>query len=170
MTKFAFAILTIGVLIGPIPADGQLVGSVFGTRSQDSFGGANGFGAAAGLSLPLIPLEVFGAGTWFRPDCAGCDLKGWSLGAKFTVLPLPMLKPYLTFGRTWRDLEDPSVGPATDDDGLFAGAGLEVGIPGAGIFAEARYEFLTEPAGPSPDFRQWMLQAGLVLRWGGLPL
>jgi len=170
VTKFAFAILTIGVLMGPIPADGQLVGSVFGTRARDSFGGTNGFGAAAGVSLPLVPLEVFAAGTWFRPDCDGCDLKGWSLGVKFTVLPLPVFKPYVTFGRTWRDLEDPSVGPATDDAGLFAGAGLEIGLPGAGLFADGRYEFLTEPVGPGPDLRQWILRAGVVLRWGGLPL
>ena len=87
---------------------------------------------------------------------------------KFTVLPIPVLKPYVTVGRTWRDLEDPSAGLITDDDGLFAGAGLEIGLPGLGLFAEGRYEFLTETVEPSPDFRQWILRAGLVMRWGGL--
>ena len=170
VTRFVFAILTLGALIGPIPADGQLVGSVFGARARDSFGGTNGLGATAGVSLPIAPLEVFASGTLFYPDCSGCDLRGWSLGLKFTVLPIPVLKPYVTFGRTWRDLEDPSVGPVTNDDGLFAGAGLEIGLPGLGLFAEGRYEFLTETVEPSPDLRQWMLRAGLVVRWGGLPL
>ena len=170
VTRFAFAILTLGALIGPIPVDGQLVGGLFGARARDSFGGTSGFGAAAGVSLPIASLEVFASGTLFYPGCSGCDLRGWSLGLKFTVLPIPVLKPYVTFGRTWRDLEDPSVGLMTDDDGLFAGAGLEIGLPGLGLFAEGRYEFLTETVEPSPDLRQWMLRAGLVVRWGGLPL
>ena len=169
VTRFAFAILTLGALIGPIPADGQLVGGVFSARARDSFGGTNGFGAAAGVSLPIVPLEVFASGTLFYPGCSGCDLSGWSLGLKFTVLPIPVLKPYVTVGRTWRDLEDPSAGLITDDDGLFAGAGLEISLPGLGLFAEGRYEFLTETVEPSPDFRQWILRAGLVMRWGGLP-
>ena len=168
VTRFAFAILTLGALIGPIPADGQLVGGVFGARARDSFGGTNGLGAAAGVSLPTVPLEVFASGTLFYPGCSGCDLRGWSLGLKFAVLPIPVLKPYVTFGRTWRDLEDPSV-LITDDDGLFAGAGLEIGLPSFGLFAEGRYEFLTETVEPSADFRQWILRAGLVVRWGGLP-
>ena len=171
MARFVFAVLTIGALIGPTAADAQLVGGVFGARARDSFGGTNGFGAQAGVSLPLLPVEVFAAGTLFRP-CSGCDLKGWSLGVRFTVLPLQVLRPYITFGRTWRDLEDPGNSVVLDDDGLFAGAGLEIRIPGsgAGIFAEGRYEFLTEPVGPSSDLRQWVLRAGLTMRWGGLPL
>ena len=43
-------------------------------------------------------------------------------------------------------------------------------LPGLGLFAEGRYEFLAETVEPSPDLRQWMLRAGLVVRWGGLPL
>ena len=88
VTRFAFAILTLGTLIGPIPVDGQLVGGVFGARARDSFGVTNGFGAAAGVSLPIVPLEVFASGTLFYPGCSGCDLRGWSLGLKFTVLPI----------------------------------------------------------------------------------
>ena len=87
---------------------------------------------------------------------------------KFTVLPIPVLKPYVTFGRTWRDIEDPSVGVITDDDGLFGSMGLEFGLHRVGIFGEGRYEFLTETVGSSPDLRQWVFQAGLILRWGGL--
>ncbi len=154
----------------PIPADGQLVGGVFGARARDGFGGTNGFGAEAGVTLPMIPVEVFGAGTLFRPACSECELKGWSLGVKFTILPLPVIKPYITFGRTWRKLEVQSVALIIDDDGFFSGAGLEIGLPRAGIFAEGRYEFLTAPVGLSPDLRQWVLRAGLVVRWGGLPM
>ena len=170
VAKFAFAVLTICALIGPIPAHGQLVGGIFGARARDTYGATNGIGVEAGVSLPLLPLEVFAAGTLFRPTCSECDLKGWSLGVKFSVLPLPVLRPYVTFGRTWRDLEDPSNGLTLDDGGFFGGAGLEIVLPGLGIFAEGRYEFLTEAVGQDPDLRQWMLRAGLRMRWGGLPL
>jgi hypothetical protein len=170
VSKFAFAVLTIGALIGPIPAHSQLVGGIFGARARDTYGGINGIGAEAGVSLPFLPLEVFASGTLFRPACPECDLKGWSLGVKFSVLPLPVLHPYVTFGRTWRDLEDPSMGLALNDEGLFGGAGLEIVLPGFGVFAEVRYEFLTEAVAQAPDLRQWMLRAGLRLRWGGLPL
>ena len=170
MARFALAVLTIGALMGPTPADGQLVGGVFGARARDSLGGTNGIGVQAGVSLPLVPLEVFVAGTLFRPACSQCDLKGWSLGVKFGVLPLPLLHPYVTFGRTWRDLEDPINSLILNDRGFFAGAGLEVVLPGFGIFAEGRYEFLTGNPVPSADLRQWVLRAGLVMRWGGLPL
>ncbi len=170
MARFAFAVLTVGALIGPIPAHSQLVGGVFGARARDTFGGTNGIGAEAGVSLPFVPLEVFAAGTLFSPACTGCDLKGWSVGVKFSVLPLPVLHPYVTFGRTWRNLEDPNNALTLDDRGLFGGAGLEIVLPVFGIFAEGRYEFLTEDPAPSPDLRQWMLRAGVVMRWGGLPL
>ena len=170
VVKLAFAVMTIGALIGPIPADGQLVGGVFAARARDGFGGTNGIGAEAGVSLPLVPLEVFAAGTLFRPACSGCDLKGWSVGVKFGVLPIPVLHPYVTFGHTFRDLEDPIKKLVLDDDGFFGGAGVEVALPGFGIFAEGRYEFLTGDSDPSRDLRQWILRAGLMIRWGGLPL
>jgi len=168
VARFVFVVLTISALVGPLPAHGQLVGGVFGARARDSFGGVNGLGAAAGVSLPVLPMEVFASGTFFYPDCSGCDLKGWSLGVKLMVLPISVLKPYLTFGRTWRDLEDLNVGLITNEDGLFGGAGLEIGLRRVGIFAEGRYEFLTETVGANPDLRQWMFRAGLVMRWGGL--
>ena len=170
VAKFALAVLTIGALIGPTAVDGQLVGGVLGARARDSFGGTNGFGVEAGVSLPQFPLEVFASRTLFRPACGRCDLKGWSLGVKLGVFPLPVLRPYVTFGRTWRDLEDLNNGLILDDEGLFTGAGLEIGRPGFGIFAEGRYEFMTGDPGPSPDLRQWTLRAGLMIRWGGLPL
>ena len=170
VAKFAFVVMTIGTLIAPIPADGQLVGGVFGARARDSFGGTNGFGAKWGVSLPLVPLEVFASGTLFRPACTGCDFKGWSVGAKLGIFPLLVLNPYVTVGRTWRDLEDPGVALILDDDGFFTGGGLEFVLPGFGLFAEGRYEFLTENPGPISDLRQWTMRAGLMMRWGGLPL
>ena len=170
VTKFAFTLLTIGALVGPVPANSQLVGGVFGARAQDSLGGANGFGAEAGVSLPLLPIDVIASGTHYNPSCIGCDLSGWSLGVKFQVLPTPVVKPYVTAGRTWRDLEDPSDGLVLDEEGIFAGPGLEINFPGtrAGFFLEGRYEFLTRDSAPSQDLRQWAWRAGLTMRWGGL--
>ena len=172
VTRFAFAVLTIAALIGPIPAEGQLVGGVFAARARDSFGGTNGLGAEVGVSLPLLPIDVVASGTLFSPSCTGCDLSGWSLGVKFQVLPLPVVKPYVTAGRTWRDLEEPSDRLVLDEEGIFAGPGLEIAFPGtqAGIFLEGRYEFLTSDSAPTRDLRQWNWRAGLTLRWGGLPL
>jgi hypothetical protein len=170
VAKFAFVVMTVGALIAPIPANSQLVGGVFGARARDSFGGTNGFGAELGVSLPLVPLEVFAAGTLFRPGCTGCDFKIWSVGAKLQIFPLPVLKPYVTVGRTWRDLEDPGAALILADDGFFTGAGLEFALPGFGLFAEGRYEFLPEDPGPSPDLGQWTMRVGLRMRWGGIPL
>ena len=170
VAKFAFVVMTVGALIAPIPANSQLVGGVFGARARDSFGGTNGFGAELGVSLPLVPLEVFAAGTLFRPGCTGCDFKIWSVGAKLQIFPLPVLKPYVTVGRTWLDLEDPGAALILADDGFFTGAGLEFALPGFGLFAEGRYEFLPEDPGPSPDLRQWTMRVGLRMRWGGIPL
>ena len=170
VARLAFVVLTIGALIGPACADGQLVGAVYGARARDSFGGTNGFGGLVGVSLPLMPLEVFGAGTWFGPSCNGCDLSGWSLGMNLRVFPIPVLRPYLTFGRTWRNLEDPSDGLIFEDDGFFGGAGVEIALPGFGLFGEGRYEFLTEDPSLSTNLRQWVFRGGLILRWGGLPI
>ena len=169
MARLAFTAMIIGALLGPGPADAQLVAGVFGARARDSFGGTNGFGAEVGVSLPLIPIEVFGAGTFFNPDCTGCDFKGWSLGVQFGIFPLPVIHPYLTFGRTWRNLEDPSTSLMLDGKGFFAGGGIELALPGFGIFGEGRYEFWNGDTGPNPDLRQWVLRAGLMMRWGGLP-
>ena len=172
VTRFAFAVLTIAALIGPVSADGQLVGGVFGARARDSFGGTNGLGAEAGVSLPLLPIEVVGSGTLYSPSCTGCDLSGWSLGVRFLVLPLPVVKPYISGGRTWRDLEDPRDGLVLDEEGVFVGPGLQIAFPGtrAGMFLEGRYEFLTSDSGPTRDLRQWNWRIGLTMRWGGLPL
>ncbi len=101
VARTLFVVLTIGVLMGPVPAHGQLVGAVFGARARDSFGGTNGLGAEVGVSLPLLPIEVVASGTLFSPSCTGCDFSGWSLGVKFHVLPVPVVKPYVTAGRTW---------------------------------------------------------------------
>ena len=170
VAKFAFVVMTVGALIAPIPANSQLVGGVFGARARAGFGGTNGFGAELGVSLPLVPLEVFAAGTLFRPGCTGCDFKIWSVGAKLQIFPLPVLKPYVTVGRTWRDLEDPGAALILADDGFFTGAGLEFALPGFGLFAEGRYEFLPEDPGPSPDLGQSTMRVGLRMRWGGIPL
>jgi len=169
VAKFLFVALTVGALLGPPSAHGQLVGGVFGARAQESFGGTNGFGAEAGVSLPMLPVDVLASGTFFTPSCTGCDLKGWSLGVRFRVLTLPVLRPFVTAGRSWGDLEDSSNATVMDDDGLFAGIGLEIAFPGVGMFADGRYEFLSENLVLAEDLRQWVLRAGLILRWGRLP-
>ena len=96
MARFALALFTVGALVAPSPSDGQLVGGVFGSRARDTFAGTNGVGAEAGVSLPMLPFDVFVDGMLFFPSCAECDFKGWSLGVRFRILPLPVVRPYLT--------------------------------------------------------------------------
>jgi hypothetical protein len=56
-----------------------------------------------------------------------------------------------------------------DGKGFFAGGGIELALPGFGIFGEGRYEFLDGDTGLDPGLSQWVLRAGLMMRWGGLP-
>ena len=151
------------LLLSPVQLRGQVFGGVFGAHAQDTFGGTTGFGVEAGLSIPVLPLDVFGSGEWFSPSCSGCDLNGWSLGVKFRVLPVPIASPYVTGGRTWRS-RDGGAQQAVDDEGVFAGVGADVSLPGFRLFGEVRYDFL------SGDLRQAVLRAGFLLSWGGLPL
>jgi len=150
------------LLLSPVQLRGQVFGGVFGAHAQDSFGGTTGFGVEAGLNIPVLPLAVFGSGEWFSPSCTGCELNGWSLGVKYRVLPAPIASPYVTGGRIWRSREDGAL-PTVDDEGVFAGVGADVSLPGFKLFAEGRYDFL------SGDLRQAVLRAGLLLSWGGLP-
>ena len=162
MARWAVTLVMAVFFLSPVQLRGQVFGGVFGARAQDSFGGTTGFGVEAGLSIPVLPLAVFGSGEWFSPSCTGCDLSGWSLGVKYRVLPVPIASPYVTGGRTWRSREDGTL-PAVDDEGVFAGVGADVSLPGFKLFGEVRYDFL------SRDLRQAVLRAGFLLSWGGLP-
>ncbi len=156
--RLTLCIVLLGGVLVPGSARAQAFWGVHGAWAQDSFDGTSGVGAELGLDIPVLPLDVFGAGTWFFPDCDDCDLKGWSLGVNYRVLPLPLLRPYVTGGVTWRDVEDPINGLVIEDSGAFVGVGLDLALAGFGVFAEGRYEFL------DGDLGQAVLRAGVRIR------
>ena len=158
--RLTFCTLLMGALLVPSSASSQIFGGVFGAYAQDAFDGVSGVGLEFGYDLPILPVDVYGSGSWFFPDCDECDLSGWSLGANLR-LPLPLIRPYLTGGWTWRDYEDP--GPTIDplslsDNNVFAGVGVDLAFSGVRVFGEARYDLLDEP------LEQWTLRLGLFLR------
>ncbi len=154
-------IVLIGALAVPVSANAQLFGGITAARADKIFGGTSGMGGVLGVDFPILPLDAFVAGTWFFPDCDGCDLKGWSLGANLR-LPIPMVRPYLTGGMTWRDvgLGDETINPLAenDDSGVFAGAGVDLAIASFRLFLEGRYEFL------DGDLGQAVVRMGVMLR------
>lgn len=149
------------LLLCPVQLRGQVFGGVFGVHVRDSFGEGNGVGAEGGLSFPVLPLDVFGSAEWFFPSCARCG-HGWSLGFNYRVLPVPMVSPYVTGGRTWRRSKNGE--RRVSGEGMFGGIGVDISLPGFRLFTEMRYEFM------SGDLAQTVMRVGLLWSWGGLPL
>jgi hypothetical protein len=159
--RMAFCAVMLGALLVPATASAQLFGGVFGAYANDSFDGTYGVGGELGLNIPVLPLDVFGSGTWYFPDCDNCDLSGWSLGANLRI-PMVIVRPYLTGGWTWRDIEGggATVNPLADGNysGVFAGAGIDLALFGVRLFAEGRREFL------EGELEQFVFRGGVLLR------
>ncbi len=156
--RLTSCIVLIGALVIPGTARAQLFGGLTGAWAE-GFDGSVGMGGVLGYDLPILPVDIFGEGTWFFPDCDGCDLKGWSLGVNVR-LPLPLIRPYLTGGMTWRDLEDPDAVSidTVSESGGFAGAGVDLAIASFRLFLEGRYELL------DGDLEQAVVRLGVMLR------
>ncbi len=145
-----------GILAVPCEGRAQVVGGVFGAYAQDAFDGMSGVGAQLGLDIPVLPIDVFGSGTWFLPSCDDCEVKGWSVGATLRPFPFPVARPYIVAGLTSRDLDDPANGYTLSPSGPFAGVGLDVALMGLRVFAEGRYEFL------DGELEEAVVRAGLL--------
>jgi opacity protein-like surface antigen len=158
---------------------GNLPGpTIDGTKSlKDAYGPGLGGGVHLDLGLPGLALRLSGDYLKYsldesrirdsRPDLFPLltdrtSVKGGALGilsvsanAKVAVMPLPVVRPYVTGGvglawlsvaetRTFRNDELGGVFPATTQNGkqsfnLGAGVDLELGIK---LFAEARYVWI----------------------------
>ncbi len=145
-----------GALCAPRDGSAQIVGGVFGSYAVDAFDGTVGAGVLLGIDVPILPVDVYGSGTWFFAGCGGCGLKGWSVGVSFRPLPLPLARPYVVGGVTDRTLDDARVGLVLKSGGTFAGLGLDVALLGMRVFAEGRYEFL------DGELAQPVLRAGVL--------
>jgi len=135
----ASAQLRLGVAGGPVYPAGEL-GDVVG----------RGFAAGAVLDagFPLFPLGLRGDVAFQYLPATGphSDLHQLSatLNARFSVLPLPVLSPYLTAGvgvyssDFHHDLTAPEPGRTTET-GFNAGVGVRVNLIVFRPFLEARY-------------------------------
>ena len=156
--RIGFCTLVVAALLMPERAHAQFFGGVFGAWAQDSFEGTTGAGAEIGYDLPVLPVDVFGAGTWFFPDCEGCELSGWSLGVNVRI-PFPLIRPYVTGGMAWRNQEGQANAAVVEDNsGAFAGAGVDLAFAGVRLFGEARYEWLDGPQ------EQAIVRLGIMIR------
>ena len=83
---------------------------------------------------------------WFSPSCQegndGCSLWGGSLDVN-ARLPIPIVRPYLTGGWSFREFGLGGDGGDVSKNGLNLGGGLDVNL-GIRIFADGRYEWLGE--------------------------
>ncbi len=113
------------------------------TDYQD--GGA-GAGARVGLDLPVLPLDIVGVAEFFSPSCSegndGCSLWGASLDANLR-LPIPLVRPYLTGGLSYRDANLGGDLGSVSKSGLNLGLGVDVNL-GVRIFGDWRYEWLDD--------------------------
>ena len=149
-------LVLVGALSVPREGRAQIFGGLFGAWAQDAFDGTAGVGAQLGLDIPILPVDVYGSGTWFLPNCEGCKLKGWSLGVALRPFLFPVARPYVVGGLASRDLENPATSLVMDSSGAFAGVGLDLALVGFRLFAEGRYEFL------DGELRQAVVRAGVL--------
>lgn len=143
--SLALLVLLLGA--GAAPAAGQVSLGVHGVSATDAFGGTRGVGARVGFSLPLFPVDVLATAETFFPDCGDldCSLRGISIDASMDLLPLPVVRPYVTGGFTVRRFDSDLGEGSRDVSGLNVGAGVSVGLSGLRLFGEGRYEFVSAP-------------------------
>lgn len=154
--RLIVGLAVVAFLSAPAEGRAQIVGGVFGAYAQDAFDGAPGVGVQLGLDVPILPIDVYGSGIWFLPDCDGCEMKGWSVGVTLRPFLFPIARPYVVGGLTARQLDDPVAGSVIDTSGAFAGGGVDLALAGFRLFAEARYEFLEGP------LEQAVVRAGVL--------
>ncbi len=146
MRRLALA-LSLSLLLAFIPGTASaqffLGGHAAYTDYQD---GGLGGGIRAGWDLPVLPIDVLGVVEWFSPSCQegndGCSLWGGSLDVN-ARLPIPIVRPYLTGGWSFREFGLGGDGGDVSKNGLNLGGGLDVNL-GIRIFADGRYEWLGE--------------------------
>jgi len=139
-------------------ANGQVAIGAHGVSAADAFGGSRGLGARLAFGLPIFPLELLGTVEHFFPDCEDrdCSLQGISLDASLDLLPLPLVRPYVTGGYTVRRVDTGLGEGSVDRRGVNLGAGLKVTFPGFRVFGEGRYELVRAPE------RQTLVRIGVL--------
>jgi hypothetical protein len=166
MRRFVFAIgavLAFSVLANPV--DAQLKFGVHGAMVSGlddaidnalGLNGTFGLGGRLGVELPLLPIGVYGMGTYFFPS-GDVNYYTASLMGKLG-LPLPIVSPYLLGGYQRRST---SIGGISDSaNGAFIGLGVQL----TKIFLEGSVEFNEEnPTLPDINNNPIVFKGGFLI-------
>jgi hypothetical protein len=149
MRRFVVILGAVLVLVVSASAvDAQLNYGIQGAMitSLEEAGGLDGrfgVGGRIGLNAPLLPIGVYGSGTYYFPDdTAVPDLKYYtlSLGARLGI-PLVIIQPYVVGGWQWRTAKVASL--SNTENGAFVG----VGVAFSKLFIEGSIEVNDEIVG-----------------------
>jgi hypothetical protein len=153
MTRFvraAMAVAALGLAFSASEAQAQIGFSIGGGPSfaMGDFGEGLDMGyhakVGASFSIPLLPIGLQADAMWNRFDVSDVDdakvqtLSG-SLNAVINI-PTPVLTPYLIGGVGYYNNKFEGFGIDADENdfGVNVGGGVRLGLPGLGVFAEAR--------------------------------
>jgi hypothetical protein len=139
-------------------AAGQVAIGGHGVSAADAFGGSRGIGARVAFRIPLLPVEFLGTAEQFFPDCddLDCSLQGISLDVSLDLLPLPVVRPYVTAGYGIRRFDTGLGEGSFDRRGPNVGAGLNLSLSSFRVFGEGRYEMVRAPE------RQAIVRIGIL--------
>ena len=162
LVPVAMLLLAAGSAGAQIPSITLFGGAVMPTG--DAGNGLNaGFtaGAALDMHVPVMPLGIRAEGSYSRFGLQGLasgvsantsDL-GFNLNAVMTLLPLPLIKPYITAGPSYSNLKfSASDGTTSGSEseghwGYNAGGGLDFGLGPIGMRLDVRYKHISVDGG-----------------------
>ena len=162
LVPVAMLLLAAGTAGAQIPSITLFGGAVMPTG--DAGDGLNaGFtaGAALDMHVPATPFGVRAEGSYSRFGLQGLtngisahttDL-GFNLNAVMTILPLPLIKPYITAGPSYSNLkfsasDGTNSGSASEGHwGYNAGGGLDFGVGPIGMRLDVRYKHISVDGG-----------------------
>lgn len=163
LVPVAMLLLAVGTAGAQIPSITLFGGAVMPTG--DAGDGLNaGFtaGAALDMHVPATPFGVRAEGSYSRFGLQGLagsgidahtsDL-GFNLNAVMTILPLPLIKPYITAGPSYSNLKvsaSDGTNSGSESEGHWgynAGAGLDFGVGPIGMRLDVRYKHISVDGG-----------------------
>jgi hypothetical protein len=137
--------------------------TVTGANTVAEVDATYGLGARAILAppIPVLSLGLVGQGVYYFPEDG--SYMSYGLGARLGF-SLPVITPYVIGGWQWRRSGADGVDSVTEN-GLTAGAGVQLGIGGLNPFVEVTFEMGEDIPAGTPDFdnNAMVIQAGVML-------
>ena len=155
-------LLLLGSLISPNRLSGQIVGGVFVERGLQSSENRDGIGGQLGFEVAFLPIDIFGSGAYFPSKKQAESFRVWSVGARTSIIPFPLVRPYIVGGLSLTESRVSNVEASKSEEGSFAGIGIDFKVKDLRIYAEGKYEMFDE----SESFVRFRMGASLL--WGGL--